>query len=152
MNLNIILQKLKSKKYGPGKNMIKLDVLVQDIKKIFKICEKYYSYDPTSLRISRTLEQYFEQELKTVNARSSSKREKMRSSRKSYSSDNGSSDYEISNRKKKDKKKKKEKKKEKTEGNESEDSDFEVKQKLFDNIMQNLDIEQKKGIIPIVQD
>ena len=150
MNLNIILQKLKSKKYGPGKNMIKLDVLVQDIKKIFKICEKYYSYDPTSLRISRTLEQYFEQELKTVNARSSSKREKMRSSRKSYSSDNGSSDYEISNRKKKDKKKKKEKKKEKTEGNESEDSDFEVKQKLFDNIMQNLDIEQKKGIIPIV--
>jgi hypothetical protein len=152
VNLNIILQKLKSKKYGPGKNMIKLDVLVQDIKKIFKICEKYYSYDPTSLRISRTLEQYFEQELKTVNARSSSKREKMRSSRKSYSSDNGSSDYEISNRKKKDKKKKKEKKKEKTEGNESEDSDFEVKQKLFDNIMQNLDIEQKKGIIPIVQD
>jgi len=150
VNLNIILQKLKSKKYGPGKNMIKLDVLVQDIKKIFKICEKYYSYDPTSLRISRTLEQYFEQELKTVNARSSSKREKMRSSRKSYSSDNGSSDYEISNRKKKDKKKKKEKKKEKTEGNESEDSDFEVKQKLFDNIMQNLDIEQKKGIIPIV--
>ena len=132
--------------------MIKLDVLVQDIKKIFKICEKYYSYDPTSLRISRTLEQYFEQELKTVNARSSSKREKMRSSRKSYSSDNGSSDYEISNRKKKDKKKTKEKKKEKTEGNESEDSDFEVKQKLFDNIMQNLDIEQKKGIIPIVQD
>ena len=150
MNLNIILQKLKSKKYGPGKNMIKLDVLVQDIKKIFKICEKYYSYDPTSLRISRTLEQYFEQELKTVNARSSSKREKMRSSRKSYSSDNGSSDYEISNRKKKDKKKKKKKKKEKAEGNESEDRDFEVKQKLFDNIMQNLDIEQKKGIIPIV--
>lgn len=139
MNLNIILQKLKSKKYGPGKNMIKLDVLVQDIKKIFKICEKYYSYDATSLRISRILEQHFEQELKIVNARNNTKREKTKSPKRSLSSDE-ISDYEISNRKKKDKKKKKEKEK-KVQKENSEESDFEVKQRLFDNILQNLDIE-----------
>jgi hypothetical protein len=31
MNLNMILQKLKAKKYGPGNNKIKIDTLEADI-------------------------------------------------------------------------------------------------------------------------
>jgi len=64
LNLNSIIQKLKSKKYGPGRNMIKIDVLNTDIRKLFSVCEKYYSYDPNSIRISRTLEVFFESEIK----------------------------------------------------------------------------------------
>jgi len=53
--------------------MIKEEVIIGDVRKIFQICEKYYSYDPTSIRISRTLEAYFEQELKNASATSTSK-------------------------------------------------------------------------------
>ena len=66
MNLNIILQRLKNKKYGPGKNNIKVDVLQQDVRRIFAVCEKYYNYDPSSIRISRTLESFFESEVKKI--------------------------------------------------------------------------------------
>jgi len=46
--------------------------LIADIRKIFFVCEKYYSYDANSIRISRTLESFFEAELKnTLGAKAS---------------------------------------------------------------------------------
>jgi hypothetical protein len=66
LNFNIIFQKLKSKKYGPGKNLVKTDLIIADIRRVFQVCEKCYSHDPTSLRISRTLEGFFENELKQL--------------------------------------------------------------------------------------
>jgi hypothetical protein len=63
LNFNIILQKLKDKKYGSGKNMNKAEQLTSDVRKIFYVCEKYYGYDSTSIRISRTLESFFENEI-----------------------------------------------------------------------------------------
>jgi len=66
LNFNIILQKLKSKKYGPGRNNIKVDAVLADLRNVFNVCEKFYSYDPTSLRISRTLESFFENEVKVL--------------------------------------------------------------------------------------
>jgi hypothetical protein len=63
LNFNTILQRLKTKKYGPGRNMIKVDQLNNDIRKIFSVCEKYYSYHPISIRVSRTLESFFENKL-----------------------------------------------------------------------------------------
>jgi len=63
LNFNMILQRLKSKKYGPGKNMIKEDILQMNIRNVFRICEKYYGFDPLSMRISKILEEHFEKEL-----------------------------------------------------------------------------------------
>lgn len=66
LNFNIILQRLKNKKYGPGKNNVKHEALLADVRKIFQVCEKYYNYDPVSIRVSRTLESYFETEVKKI--------------------------------------------------------------------------------------
>lgn len=65
-NFNIILQKLKSKKYGPG-NKIKTESIAADVRRVFNVCEKYYSYDANSIRISRTLESFFENEINKLN-------------------------------------------------------------------------------------
>lgn len=66
LNFNIILQRLKNKKYGPGKQNVKHDLLCADIRKIFQVCEKYFNFDPISIRVSRTLESYFENEIKKI--------------------------------------------------------------------------------------
>ena len=60
LNFNMILQRLKSKKYGPGKNMIKESDLLFNIRNVFRICEKYYHFDPLSMRISKILEAHFD--------------------------------------------------------------------------------------------
>lgn len=60
LNFNMILQRLKSKKYGPGKNMIKEDILQANIRNVFKICYKYYYYDPMSMKICKILDAHFE--------------------------------------------------------------------------------------------
>lgn len=67
LNFSMILQKLKSKKYGPGNNKIKTDSLIADIRRIFNVAEKYYTYDSNSIRISRILESYFENEINKLN-------------------------------------------------------------------------------------
>ena len=51
LNLNMILHRLKTKKYGPGKNMIKEEVLKNHISNIFRNCEKFFSHDALSMRI-----------------------------------------------------------------------------------------------------
>ena len=35
LNFNIILQRLKNKKYGPGKQNVKHEMLLADVRKIF---------------------------------------------------------------------------------------------------------------------
>ena len=51
LNFNQILVKLKNKKYGPGKNMIKEQMIQKDIRSIFSMVDKYYHYDQTSIMI-----------------------------------------------------------------------------------------------------
>lgn len=46
--------------------MIKEDQLVDDIRKIFRMVDKYYSDDKSSVQISKFLEEYFENELKAL--------------------------------------------------------------------------------------
>lgn len=45
LNFNQILVKLKNKKYGPGKNMIKEALICKDVRSIFSMVDKYYHYD-----------------------------------------------------------------------------------------------------------
>ena len=45
--------------------MIKIELIITDIRKVFQVCEKFYGYDANSIRISRTLEAFFEGELKS---------------------------------------------------------------------------------------
>ena len=66
MNLNMILQKLKTKKYGPGNNKIKIDALEADIQRVFDMCELYYNYDPNSIRISRVLQSNYTKEYNKI--------------------------------------------------------------------------------------
>ena len=66
MNFNIIMHKIKTKKYNTGK-IFDSDSVINDIKKIFEVCEKYCSFDPNSIRISRTLEGFFENQLNKMN-------------------------------------------------------------------------------------
>ena len=66
LNFNIIMQKIKTKKYNVGKNFDS-ELVINDINKIFEVCEKYCSYDPNSIRISRTLEGFFENQLAKLN-------------------------------------------------------------------------------------
>lgn len=54
---------MRNKKYGPGKNFIKEELIQRDIRTVFGICERYYSTDAVSLRISRVLQKHFENEL-----------------------------------------------------------------------------------------
>ena len=51
LNFNQILVKLKNKKYGPGKNMIKEQMIQKYIRSIFSMVDKYYHYDQTSIMI-----------------------------------------------------------------------------------------------------
>jgi len=64
LNFHMILRRLKTKKYGPGKNMIKETQLIANIRNVFRCCEKYFNQDPVSMRISTILEEHFESELK----------------------------------------------------------------------------------------
>jgi signal transduction histidine kinase len=64
LNFNMILHRLKTKKYGPGKNMIKEEVLKHHITNVFRNCEKYYLNDALSMRLSKILEIHYQQELK----------------------------------------------------------------------------------------
>jgi len=66
LSFNIILHRLKNKKYGPGKANLKHDNLLADMRKVFQVCEFYYNYDPVSIRVNRTLESYFENEIKKL--------------------------------------------------------------------------------------
>lgn len=59
LNFNMILHRLKTKKYGPGKNMIKEEVLKHHITNVFRNCEKYYSHDALSMRLSKILEAHY---------------------------------------------------------------------------------------------
>jgi hypothetical protein len=45
LSFNLVLLKLKNKKYGPGKNMIKEQMIQKDIRSIFQMVDKYYHYD-----------------------------------------------------------------------------------------------------------
>jgi hypothetical protein len=64
LNFNMILHRLKTKKYGPGKNMIKEEVLKHHISNVFRNCEKFYSHNALSIRLSGILEAHYQQELK----------------------------------------------------------------------------------------
>lgn len=64
LNFNMILHRLKTKKYGPGKNMIKEEVLKHHITNVFRNCEKYYPNDDLSMRLSKILDNHYQQELK----------------------------------------------------------------------------------------
>ena len=66
LNLNMILHRLKTKKYGPGKNMIKEEVLKHHITNIFRNCEKFFSHDELSMKISKILEAHYQYELKNT--------------------------------------------------------------------------------------
>lgn len=157
-----MLQKLKDKKYGSGKNMSKAEQLISDVRKIFNVCEKYYSYDSTSIRISRTLESYFENELskanKAMNAQDSStisatqkpgtldksKRPNRGSKMEIYSEDfeRSLSSSSYKQKKKKDKKKDKSKKKKKKAKKFEDDSD-ENDQTSIGNVENGIDLNEE---------
>ena len=59
LNFNMILHRLKTKKYGPGKNMIKEEVLKHHITNVFRNCVKYYQHDPISMRLYKILEAHY---------------------------------------------------------------------------------------------
>lgn len=40
---------MKNKKYGPGKNIMKEGMMLLNIRNVFRICDKYFSHDATSL-------------------------------------------------------------------------------------------------------
>ena len=63
MNFVIILQRLKAKKYGPGRNIIKEEILQQHILRVFSYCEEHFGHDEESLRISHILRDFFEYQL-----------------------------------------------------------------------------------------
>ena len=189
LNFNMILQRLKSKKYGPGKNMIKESDLQLNIRNVFRICERYYNFDPLSMRISKILEEHFEKELaqspdiKCVkftptnskgdlfNVNKASRKENglvggKRGSQIGSNDDDGidemssihsDDDKKRKRDKKKDKKDKKDKKRKdkkhkgsrSSEGSEDKDQQN-IKQKLYEDITNLLNVDQKKGIIPIV--
>lgn len=64
LNFVIILHRLKAKKYGPGRNIIKEEVLQHHIRSVFKYCEDYFSQDEVSMRVARVLLEFFEYQLK----------------------------------------------------------------------------------------
>ena len=54
---------MRNKKYGPGKNIIKEMVILMNIRNVFRNCEKYFSHDEASVRLSKILEAHFENEM-----------------------------------------------------------------------------------------
>ena len=54
---------MRNKKYGPGKNIVKENVILSNIRNVFRNCEKYFSHDEASVRLSRILEAHFENEM-----------------------------------------------------------------------------------------
>lgn len=152
LNFNTILQRLKNKKYGPGKQNVKHDLLLADVRKIFTICEKYYTYDPVSIRVCRTLETYFENEVKKMektdnykmetNSQPSRNQDKKKTGVRQGFKNDDDSDYDknenssysykkIKKDKKKDKKKVKKKNKDRRNGRDSDDGN---EQNSIDNV------------------
>ena len=66
LNFELIQNRLKTKKYGPGKNMIKEDIIQYHIRNVFQIGQKYFSHDPLLMKIIKVLEAYFEKEILSI--------------------------------------------------------------------------------------
>ena len=77
MNFQMILYRMRNKKYGAGKNIVKENLIQTNIRSIFRICEKYFYHDDASVRISQVLEMHFENELAvSFNTKGSNQRAK----------------------------------------------------------------------------
>lgn len=63
LNFQMIQHRLRNKKYGPGRNIMKEGMILLNIRNVFRICEKYFPQDEPSVRLSRILEKHFENEL-----------------------------------------------------------------------------------------
>ena len=63
LNFQMIQHRMRNKKYGPGKNIMKEGMMLYNIRNVFRICDKYFSHDAASVRLSRILEKHFENEL-----------------------------------------------------------------------------------------
>lgn len=43
LNFQMIQHRMRNKKYGPGKNIMKEGMIQFNIRNVFRICEKYFS-------------------------------------------------------------------------------------------------------------
>lgn len=149
LNFQMILFRMKKKKYGSGLNNVKENLIINHTRNIFRMCKRYFSRDEASMKLCKILETFFENELaiisnqKGTNSKSKNgeaageeaghKKQKdahdlRRSSSQDEYGDNASgNDYQArsvssKSRKKKDKKDKKKDKKDKKKKNKDKDN------------------------------
>jgi hypothetical protein len=63
LNFYMIIQRLRSKKYGPGKNRLNEELLQGHIKNVFKICRSFFSSDSQSMKVSKILEDFYDKQI-----------------------------------------------------------------------------------------